>query len=61
MICVKEVEDVILEVNGKTIGLKQFVQDFIGQSVFGMISSLRVKGMYIQNISLKIENNTNEG
>ena len=55
MICVKEVEDVILEVNGKTIGLKQFVQDFIGQSVFGMISSLRVKGMDIQNISLKIE------
>ncbi|MHA1976737.1 MAG: hypothetical protein ACW98F_13715 [Candidatus Hodarchaeales archaeon] len=51
----KEVNSVKLEVNGKSIGIKQFVQDFIGQSVFGMVSSLRVKGMEIQEISLKIE------
>ena len=51
----KEVNDMKLEVNGKSIGIKQFVQDFIGLSVFGMVSSLRVKGMDIKEISLKVE------
>jgi hypothetical protein len=51
----KEVCDVKLKVNGKSIGIKQFVQEFIGQSVFGMVSSLRIKGMDIKEISLEIE------
>ena len=51
----KEVNNVKLKVNGKSIGLKQFVQDFIGYSNFGMVSSLRIKGMDIQKISLEIE------
>ncbi len=51
----KEVNELKLKVNGKSIGLKQFVQDFIGYSTFGMVSSLRIKGMDIQKISLEIE------
>jgi hypothetical protein len=50
----KEVENVKLKVNGKSIGMKQFVQDFVGQSIYGMVSSLRIKGMEINNISLEI-------
>ncbi len=55
MITMKEVKDLTLKVNGKTIGMKQFVKDFVGSSVFGMISSLRVKNREIKKISLEIE------
>ncbi len=51
----KEVNSVKLKVNDKSIGIKQFVQDFIGQSVFGMVNSLRVKGMEINKILVEIE------
>ena len=50
----KEVQDLTLSVNGKPIGLKQFVKEFIGSSVFGMVSSLRVKNMEIKTISLQV-------
>ena len=55
MITMKDVKDLTLKVNGKSIGLKRFVKEFVGSSVFGMISSLRVKNMEIQKISLEIE------
>lgn len=51
----KEVDQVKLEVNGQSIGIKQFVQDFVGQSVYGMVNSLRIKGMDIEQITLKIK------
>ena len=54
MIKMKEVQDLTLSVNGKSIGLKQFVKEFIGSSVFGMVSSLRIKNMEIESISLQI-------
>ena len=55
MITMKEVKDLTLKVNGKSIGMKQFVKNFIGSSVFGMICSLRVKSREIKTISLEIE------
>jgi len=44
-----------LKVNDTPIGVKNFVQEFIGKAVFGMISSLRIKNLDIQKISLEIE------
>jgi len=44
-----------LKVNDTPIGVKNFVQEFIGKAVFGMISSLRIKNLGIQKISLEIE------
>ncbi len=51
----REVTKVGLKVNDTSIGVKKFVQDFIGKSIFGMISTLRIKDLDIQKITLEIE------
>ena len=51
----KEVKDLTLKVKGKLIGTKQFVKEFIGSSVYGMVNSLRIKNMEIETISLEVE------
>lgn len=51
----QEVKAVTLIVNGKRIGLKKFVKEFVGNSVFGMISALRLKHEGITQIELKID------
>ncbi len=51
----QEVTKVKLKVNDTPIGVKNFVQEFIGKAVFGMISSLRIKNLDIQKITLEIE------
>ena len=37
----KKIEQVQVKINGEPIPLKGFVQDFIGQSILGMISCLK--------------------
>lgn len=44
-----------LHVNDKKIGAKRFVQEFIGNSLAGMVESLRLKDPFIQKINLEIE------
>ena len=51
----REVTKVRLKVNDTPIGVKKFVQEFIGKTIFGMISSLRIKNLDIQKITLQIE------
>lgn len=51
----REVTNVRLKVNDTPIGVKKFVQEFIGKTIFGMISSLRIKNLDIQKITLEIE------
>jgi hypothetical protein len=51
----KEVDRAKLAVNGQSIGMKQFIQDFVGQSVYGMVNALRIKGMDIEQITLEIK------
>ena len=51
----QEVKEITLIVNGKRIGLKKFVKEFVGNSVFGMISALRLKQEEITHIELKIK------
>jgi hypothetical protein len=51
----REVTKVRLKVNDTSIGVKKFVQEFIGKTIFGMISSLRIKNLDIQKITLEIE------
>ena len=51
----QDVTKVKLKVNDTPIGVKNFVQEFIGKAVFGMISSLRIKNLNIQKITLEIE------
>ncbi len=51
----REVTKVRLKVNDTPIGVKKFVQEFIGKTIFGMISSLRIKNLDIQKINLEIE------
>ncbi|MHA2317865.1 MAG: hypothetical protein ACXAC6_08980, partial [Candidatus Hodarchaeales archaeon] len=51
----REVTKVRLKVNDTSIGVKKFVQEFIGKAIFGMISSLRIKDLDIQKITLEIE------
>jgi len=55
VINMQEVSKVKLKVNDTPIGVKNFVQEFIGKAVFGMISSLRIKNLDIQKITLEIE------
>lgn len=42
-----------LKVNGKEIGLNNFAQNFISQTVTGMVKSLRGVGK-VETISLKV-------
>ena len=51
----REVTKARLKVNDTPIGVKKFVQEFIGKTIFGMISSLRIKNLDIQKITLEIE------
>ncbi|MHA2175647.1 MAG: hypothetical protein ACXABI_12515 [Candidatus Hodarchaeales archaeon] len=51
----QEVKEITLMVNGKRIGLKKFVKEFIGNSVLGMVSSLRIKNEEITKIDLRLE------
>ena len=51
----REVTKVKLKVNDTPIGTKKFVQEFIGKAIYGMISSLRIKNLDIQKVSLEIE------
>ena len=37
----KKIGDVRLKVDGKPVGMKGFVQDFVGFAVLGMLSTLR--------------------
>lgn len=48
-----------LKVNGKEIGLNNFAQNFISQSVIGMVKSLRGVG-HVEIINLKISKKINE-
>jgi hypothetical protein len=49
----KTTAQVELEVNGKEIKLNNFVENFISQTVIGMVKSLRGVGN-IETISLKV-------
>jgi len=51
----REVTKVKLKINDTPIGVKKFVQEFIGKANYGMISSLRIKNLDIQKIILEIE------
>lgn len=51
----REVTKVSLKVNDTSIGVKKFVQEFIGKSILGMVSSLRIKDLDIQKINIQIE------
>ncbi len=50
----REVTKVKLKINDTPIGVKKFVQDFIGKTVFGMIGSLRIKNLDVRKITLEI-------
>ena len=58
---VREVTKLKLKVNDTSIGVKKFVQEFIGKAIFGMISSLRIKNLDIQKITLEIEYREKKG
>ena len=49
-----------LHVNDKKIGAKRFVQEFIGNSLVGMVESLRLKDPFIQKINLEIKFEEND-
>ena len=57
----QEVTKVKLKVNDTPIGVKKFVQEFIGKVVFGMISSLRIKNLDVKKITLEIEYGEKKG
>ncbi|MCK4848012.1 MAG: hypothetical protein KAT16_03195 [Candidatus Heimdallarchaeota archaeon] len=57
----QEVTKVKLKVNDTPIGVKKFVQEIIGKAVFGMISSLRIKNLDVQKITLEIEYGEKKG
>ena len=51
----REVTKVKLKINETPIGIKKFVQEFIGQANYGMISCLRIKNLDVQKITLEID------
>ena len=51
----REIKSFKLEVNGKNVGAKRFVRDFIGNSLLGQIECLRLKDSKVQKIDLQIE------
>lgn len=57
----REVTKVRLKVNDTSIGVKSFVQEFIGKAVFGMVSSLRIRNLDINKITLEIEYGEKKG
>ncbi|NHJ01095.1 MAG: hypothetical protein EAX86_03085 [Candidatus Heimdallarchaeota archaeon] len=50
-----EIKSFKLEVNGKKISAKRFVQEFIGNSLLGQIQTLRLKDPTIERIYVEIE------
>ena len=50
----REIESFKLEVNGKEIGTKKFVKEFIGNSLLGQVETLRLKDSGIDAISIEI-------
>lgn len=52
----KKIEQVQVKINGESIPLKGFVQDFIGQSILGMISCLkRVSEPHAIEVTIKVK------
>lgn len=51
----KKIQKFKLTVNDERIGAKRFVQEFIGNSLAGMIETLRLKDPSIHKINIEIE------
>ncbi|MHA2224016.1 MAG: hypothetical protein ACXAC8_02355 [Candidatus Hodarchaeales archaeon] len=51
----KKIKSFKLTVNDRRIGAKRFVQEFIGNSLAGMVETLRLKDSTIHKINIEIK------